>query len=336
MRVCVLGSGPFGTSLANVLAVHCEQVWLWGRNGQVVDSINTRHENSAYLAGIPLSPRIRATLSLEEALSSAGLVVSAVPSHATRNVMRAALPSLPSGVPILTVSKAIEPETLYTMTQMLKDCLPASFHPFIGILSGPSFAQELARGLPTTVTIAATDEALARYCQRLFQTPTLRTYTNTDVIGVEIGGALKNVIAIAVGMIEGLGFGFNTRSAIITLGLAEISRLAVHLGADPRTLSGLSGMGDLVLTCTGELSRSWQVGFELAKDRALEDIFRSIKKPMIEGVKTAQSAHALSTRTGVELPICHQVYLVTYHQKSARAAMTEVIDRQFRELPSGP
>jgi glycerol-3-phosphate dehydrogenase (NAD(P)+) len=331
MRVCVLGSGPFGTSLANVLAVHCEQVWLWGRNDRVVASVNERHENSTHLPGIPLSPKVRGTLSLEESLQGAELVVSAVPSHVTREVMRVALPHLPPGVPILTVSKALENGTLFTMTQLLEDCLPSSFHPFIAILSGPSFAQELARRLPTTVTIAARDEQVAIYCQRLFHTDTLRTYTTTDVIGVEIGGALKNVIAIAVGMIEGLGFGFNTRSAIITLGLAEISRLAVHLGADPRTLNGLSGMGDLVLTCTGELSRSWQVGFELAKDRSLEDILRSIKKPTIEGVKTAQSAHALSIRTGVELPICHHVHLVTHQGKRAQVAMTEVIDWHFRE-----
>ncbi|QRN97506.1 NAD(P)-dependent glycerol-3-phosphate dehydrogenase [Archangium violaceum] len=331
MRVCVLGSGPFGTSLANVLAVHCDQVWLWGRNEQVVSSVNSRHENGVYLAGIPLSPRIRATLSMEEALEGARLVVSAVPSHVTREVMRAALPHLPSGVPILTVSKALENGTLFTMTQLLEDCLPKAFHPFIALLSGPSFAQELAQRRPTTVTIAARDEQVARDCQRLFQTETLRTYTTTDVIGVEIGGALKNVIALAVGMTEGLGFGFNTRASLITWGLQEISRLAVHLGADPRTLSGLSGMGDLVLTCTGELSRSWQVGFELARDRALEDILRSIKKPSIEGVKTALSAHALSQRTGVELPICHQVYLVTHQGKRARDAMTEVVERQFRQ-----
>ncbi|WP_163995678.1 NAD(P)H-dependent glycerol-3-phosphate dehydrogenase [Pyxidicoccus caerfyrddinensis] len=333
MRVCVLGSGPFGTALANVLAVHCEQVALWGRSEPVAASVNQRHENSIHLAGIPLSPRIRATLSLGEALEGAGLVVSAVPSHATREVIRAALPHLPHGVPLLTVSKALENGTLFTMTQLLEDCLPRSFHPSIAILSGPSFAQELARGLPTTVTLAARDTSVALACQKLLQTGTLRTYTTTDVMGVQLGGALKNVIAIAVGMLEGLGFGFNTRAAIITRGLAEIARLAVHLGADPRTLNGLSGMGDLVLTCTGELSRSWQVGFELARDRALEEILRSIKKPTIEGVKTARSAQELSLRTGVELPICHQVYLATHHGKSARVAMTEVIHQQLLEHP---
>ncbi|WP_224372666.1 NAD(P)H-dependent glycerol-3-phosphate dehydrogenase [Hyalangium versicolor] len=335
MRVCVLGSGPFGTALANVLAVHCEQVWLWGRNSQVVASVNERHENSAYLVGIPLSPRIRATLSLSEALTGAELVVSAVPSHVTREVMGAALPHLPQKVPILTVSKALENGTLFMMTQLLEDCLPESFHPYIALMSGPSFAQELAQQRPTTVTLAARNEEVARFCQRLLHTPTLRVYTTTDVVGAQIGGALKNVIAIAVGMCEGLGFGFNTRAIIITSGLEEITRLAVHHGADPRTLVGLSGLGDLVLTCTGELSRSWQVGFALAQNRSLEEILRSIKKPMIEGVKTAHSAHELSRRTGVVLPICHQVYCVTYQGKSAHAAMTEVVAQQFAQLSAG-
>ncbi len=327
MRTSVIGSGSFGTALANVLAQNAAEVRLWGRDADLLAAINERHENSTYLPGIPLSKNIRATTSLEDALFGTELVVVATPSHATRQVMKSALPNLPLGAPVMTVSKGIENDTLLTMTQVLADCLPAAHHDRIAILSGPSFARELALRMPTVVTIASKNEEVARVLQRALQTETFRSYTSTDVIGVEIGGALKNVVAIAAGISDGLGFGHNARAAIITRGLAEITRLAVKLGGHPMTLSGLSGMGDLVLTCTGELSRNRKVGLELGKGRALAEVLGDMKQ-VAEGVKTAKSARDLSFKHDVELPICEQVYCITHEGKNPTYAVAELMGRQ--------
>ena len=334
MRGSVIGSGSFGTALANVLAVNCDEVRLWGREPSVVEAINTRHENSTYLKGIPISERVRATHSLEEALAGSELVVLATPSHATREVVAKAKPYLPRHVPLITVAKGIENETLLTMTELLEDCLPEEFHPYLAVLSGPSFAKELAKRMPTVVTIASHWDRVAVRCQKALQTETFRSYTSTDVVGVQYGGALKNVIAIAAGMADGLGMGHNARAAIITRGLAEITRLAVRKGANPLTLSGLSGMGDLVLTCTGELSRNRHVGMELGKGRKLPDILAQMND-VAEGVKTARSARDLELKTGVELPICHQVYLIAYEGKDAKAAVVDLMTRQPKSELSG-
>ncbi len=326
MRASVIGLGTFGTALANTLATRCEEVRGWTREAAVVDAINGARENRAYLPGIPVSPRVRAMPSLEEALSRSELVVFAIPSHATRDVVKKALPDLPSHVPLLTVAKGIENETLMTMTQVLQDCLPEQYHPSIAILSGPSFAKELAAGMPTVVTVASHFEKVAQKVQAALQTESFRTYTSIDVIGVEMGGALKNVIAIAAGISDGLGFGLNARSALITRGLAEISRIAVAMGANPLTLMGLSGLGDLVLTCTGDLSRNRRVGLELGKGRKLEEVLAEMTQ-VAEGVKTAKSARDLSRKVGVELPICDQVYAIMYEGKSPRRAVVELMTR---------
>jgi len=326
MRASVIGLGAFGTALANTLASRCDEVRAWARESKVVDFINGPRENKTYLPGIAVSPRIRATPSLEEALGGAELVVFATPSHATRDIVRNALPFLHQHVPLLTVAKGIENETLMTMTQLLEDCLPESFHPSIAILSGPSFAKEMAAGMPTVVTIAAHHEKVAQRIQGALQTETFRTYTSVDVIGVEMGGALKNVIAIAAGISDGLGFGLNARSAVITRGLAEISRIAVAMGANPLTLMGLAGLGDLVLTCTGDLSRNRRVGIELGKGRSLEQILADMTQ-VAEGVKTARSARDLSRKVGVELPICDQVHAIMYEGKSPRRALVELMTR---------
>jgi len=326
MRASVIGLGAFGTALANTLASRCDEVRAWARESKVVDFINGPRENKTYLPGIAVSPRVRATLSLEEALGGAELVVFATPSHATRDVLRNALPFLHEHVPLLTVAKGIENETLMTMTQLLEDCLPEAFHPSIAILSGPSFAKEMAAGMPTVVTIAAHHEKVAQRIQGALQTETFRTYTSVDVIGVEMGGALKNVIAIAAGISDGLGFGLNARSAVITRGLAEISRIAVAMGANPLTLMGLAGLGDLVLTCTGDLSRNRRVGIELGKGRSLEQILADMTQ-VAEGVKTARSARDLSRKVGVELPICDQVHAIMYEGKSPRRALVELMTR---------
>ncbi|SEU13510.1 NAD(P)H-dependent glycerol-3-phosphate dehydrogenase [Stigmatella erecta] len=327
MRSSVIGSGSFGTALANSLAVTCDEVRLWGRDEALAASINTRHENPTYLPGIPLSPRVRATLDLKEALEGAELVILATPSQATRDLISRAVDFLPRHVPLLTVAKGIENETLLTMTELLEDCLPEEFHPYIAVLSGPSFARELALRSPTVVTIASHWEKVAARCQKMLQTETFRSYTSNDVVGVQYGGALKNVIAIAAGIADGLGMGHNARAAIITRGLAEITRLAVRKGGNPLTLSGLSGMGDLVLTCTGELSRNRRVGMELGKGRALADILGDMKQ-VAEGVKTAKSAQDLAVKLGVELPICQQVYAISHEGKSAKAAVVELMTRQ--------
>ncbi|SEK26625.1 glycerol 3-phosphate dehydrogenase (NAD(P)+) [Stigmatella aurantiaca] len=327
MRSSVIGSGSFGTALANSLAVTCDEVRLWGRDEALAASINTRHENPTYLPGIPLSPRVRATLDLKEALEGAELVILATPSQATRDIISRAVDFLPRHVPLLTVAKGIENETLLTMTELLEDCLPEEFHPYIAVLSGPSFARELALRSPTVVTIASHWEKVAARCQKMLQTETFRSYTSNDVVGVQYGGALKNVIAIAAGIADGLGMGHNARAAIITRGLAEITRLAVRKGGNPLTLSGLSGMGDLVLTCTGELSRNRRVGMELGKGRPLADILGDMKQ-VAEGVKTAKSAQDLAVKLGVELPICQQVYAISHEGKSAKAAVVELMTRQ--------
>jgi glycerol-3-phosphate dehydrogenase (NAD(P)+) len=326
MKATVIGSGSFGTSVAAALASNFDEVLIWGRDAKLVASLNERHENATYLPGVPLPKNLRAVEGLEEAVQGAELVVSATPSHATREVMGRAVPHLPKHVPIVTVSKGIENGTLLTMTDVLEACLPDEFHPYLAVLSGPSFAKELAMRLPTAVTVAAHWDKVALRAQKAFQTDCLRCYTSNDVVGVQMGGALKNVIAIAAGIADGLGFGHNARAAIITRGLAEITRFAVRVGANPLTLSGLSGMGDLVLTCTGELSRNRKVGLELGRGRSLAQILGEMKQ-VAEGVKTAQSAKDLSMKTGVEMPICDQVFAILYEGKNAKAAVVELMGR---------
>ena len=325
----VLGSGSFGTALANVLASNFDEVRIWGRDEALVRTIQSEHENSTYLPGIPLAPNLVASTSLEKTLKGSEVVVSAIPSHATRDVLTRAIPFLPHQAPIVAVSKGIENETLLTMTELLESCLPEAFHPYLAVLSGPSFAKELAQRTPTAVTLAAFWDKVALRCQAAFQTDTFRVYTSNDVVGVQLGGALKNVIAIAAGIADGLSLGHNVRAAIITRGLAEIGRMAVRRGANPLTMSGLSGLGDLVLTCTGELSRNRRVGLELGKGRSLAEIMADMKQ-VAEGVKTARSAEDLAAKTGIEMPICHQVFCILYEGKDARKAVTELMTRQPR------
>ncbi len=326
MKACVFGAGSFGTAIATVLTARCDDVVLWGRDQAVIDAINTRHENPAYLPGLTLPNQVRGTTSLEEAARGADLIVTATPSHATRELLGKALSLLPKNVPIVTVAKGIENETLLTMSEVLEQCLPKELHDDIAVLSGPSFAKEMVLKLPTVVTLAARTEETAKRAQKFFMSESFRTYTSTDLVGVQVGGALKNVIAIAAGMADGLGFGHNARAAIITRGLAEITRVAVKLGGNPLTLSGLAGMGDLVLTCTGELSRNRRVGIALGQGRKLDEILKEMKQ-VAEGVKTAKSARDLSRKTQVELPICEQVYLIAFEGKSPREAVGELMGR---------
>ncbi|MFO0594529.1 MAG: NAD(P)H-dependent glycerol-3-phosphate dehydrogenase [Myxococcaceae bacterium] len=325
-RATVLGAGSFGTAIAQVLSANFDEVVLWGRDAALIASLNQAHENANYLPGLKLSERIKGETDLAASTKGAELVVVATPSQATRELLGKAHDVVPELVPVVTVAKGIENGTLCTMTEVLEQSLPERYHPHIAVLSGPSFAKEMVLRMPTVVTLASKFENTARAAQNMFQSDVFRCYSSNDVVGVQVGGALKNVIAIAAGMSDGLGLGHNSRAAIITRGLAEISRIAVRMGGNPLTLSGLAGMGDLVLTCTGELSRNRKVGMELGRGRALDDILKEMKQ-VAEGVKTAKSARDLSVKMGVELPICEQVYRIAWEGKSPRAAVAELMGR---------
>lgn len=326
-RATVVGAGAFGTALTTVLAQTFFEVRLWAREPEVVSGVNQQHENPLFLKGVRLPKNVSASANLGDVVPGAELLVSAVPSQFARGVMQKAVAHLPPNVPVVSVSKGIENGTLLLPTQILEECLPKEVHPYLAALSGPSFAKEIAAGVPTLVTIAARNEEVAKHCQEAFSTDTFRSYTSTDLLGIQLGGALKNVIAIAAGISDGLGLGHNTRAALITRGLAEISRLGIQLGAQPMTFAGLAGMGDLVLTCTGELSRNRTVGVELGKGKSLQDIL-SGTQAVAEGVKTAQSAHDLARKEGTELPICEQVYAILYEGKNPKEAVTELMTRE--------
>jgi len=327
-KACVLGSGAWGTALAKVLAEKNDEVLVWGRNVEVATQINEHRENKRYLAGAILPASLRATTDMTEALRGAELVLLVPPSHAMREVCKLAAPFIPAGVPIVSATKGIENESLMFMDQVMEDELPKDAKKQMAFLSGPSFAKELAAHFPTAVVIAAHDARVCDQVMRAFHTPYLRTYASEDVIGVECGGALKNVIAIAAGVLDGLGLGYNTRAALITRGLAETARLSIARGGTPLTLAGLAGMGDLVLTCTGELSRNRTVGVELGRGKKLAQVLASLGH-VAEGVKTAKSAFDLSKKLNVEMPITSEVYAVLYEDKPAERA---VIDLMAREL----
>jgi len=329
MRVAVIGGGSFGTAMAQLLAGKGYEVRMWLREPEQVRAINEKHENTRYLPGFTLAPTLTATTELAESLDRAELVVHATPSQTARAVMGQAARFIPPHVPIVSVAKGIENGTLLTMTEVLEEALPEPMHPYIAVLSGPSFAKEIMQRLPTAVTIASNWDKVGAAAQKAFGTEFFRAYTLRDVVGVQLGGALKNVIAIAAGCADGLGLGHNTRAALITRGLAEITRVAVKRGANPLTLSGLAGMGDLVLTCTGELSRNRTVGMALGKGRKLDEIVAEMNQ-VAEGVKTAVSAHDLARKAGVELPICEQVYCIAHENKPAKQAVMDLMTRELK------
>ena len=328
-KVCVLGSGAFGTSLAKVLADQGNPTKLWARRPEIAEAINRDRVNARYLPEAKLPESLTATSDLGEAIRGAELVLFVVPSHATRAVAEQAREHLGDDTIICSATKGIENETLMLMSEVMSDVLGAEADKRLCYLSGPSFAKELAAGVPTAVTVAGGDEEVAKRVQREFATANLRMYFTHDVVGVEVGGALKNVVAIAAGAIDGLGFGLNTRAMLMTRGLAEIGRVAVAKGADPITLAGLAGMGDLVLTCTGSLSRNRTVGFELGKGRKLPEILESLGQ-VAEGVKTTKSAHHLGKKLGVEMPITDQVYKVLYEDKPAKQALVDLMTRPLK------
>jgi glycerol-3-phosphate dehydrogenase (NAD(P)+) len=328
VRSAVIGGGSWGTALASVLA-NRGPVFIWDREADVVEGINRDHRNPKHQTDIALPAAIAATNDLAEAVEGAALVTLVVPSHAMRDVAGRLAPLLKPGVPIVSAAKGIENETLATMEEVLQQVLPSSLHGGLAFLSGPSFARETLQKMATAVTVAARDNDVAERVQKAFSTDYFRCYTTEDVTGVELGGALKNVIAIAAGAAAGLGLGHNTRAALLTRGVAEIARLAMKLGANPLTLAGLAGMGDLVLTCTGDLSRNRHVGVELGKGRKLEEIVGEMKE-VAEGVRTTRSAYDLARKCGVEMPITCEIYRILYEGKPAARAMHDLMTRELK------
>jgi glycerol-3-phosphate dehydrogenase (NAD(P)+) len=326
MNVAVLGAGAWGTALAKVLADKQNPTIMWSHRREVADTINEQHVNTRYLPSAELPSNLRATTDIEEALRGAELVVVVIPSHGLRHVIRDARRYVPEKALLCSASKGIENDSLMLMSDVLLEELGHAVQPRLTYLSGPSFAKEVAARMPTTVVIAGTSERETETVQHAFATDMFRTYASHDVIGVEVGGALKNVIAIAAGVADGLGYGHNTRAGLITRGLAEIGRLASYKGANPLTLAGLAGMGDLVLTCTGELSRNRTVGFELGKGRTLGDILATLGH-VAEGVKTTKSAYDLSRKYGVDMPITGEVYRILYEDKAPQRAVIDLMTR---------
>ena len=326
MRCAVIGAGAWGTALADLLARNGHDVILWAYEPDVVDAVNARHTNPRFLPGAALSPRVRATTSLGEAAGGASLVVYVTPSHVLRNVLRQAPHDVSADATLVVATKGIERGTLAVMSDVVREELPN--RPVVA-LSGPSFAAEVAAGQPTAVVAASAHATAARLAQRAFSSDTFRVYSHDDVTGVEIGGALKNVIAVGTGLAEGLGLGFNPRAALITRGLAEISRLGVAMGASPRTFAGLAGMGDLVLTCTGSLSRNRALGIDLASGAPLDDVLAT-RETVAEGVVTTQSAHALAAREAIEMPIVAAVYRILFERHPPRDAIAELMSRELR------
>ncbi|MFI5299177.1 MAG: NAD(P)H-dependent glycerol-3-phosphate dehydrogenase [Polyangiales bacterium] len=326
-HAAVIGAGSWGTALAKVLADKGENVILWGRDKDAVADIHRTRENARYLPGISLPINLKATHDLGEAVRGADLILLVTPSHTVRAMARAMREvGIPDGIPIVSASKGIENDTLELMSEVLEAELPSKHHSHLAYLSGPSFAKEVARGQPAAIVMASRNLPLAESLQYRFSSERVRAYANDDVVGVEVGGALKNVIAIAAGAVDGMQLGHNARAALITRGLAEIARVAMIKGGNALTLAGLAGLGDLVLTCTGEASRNRTVGFELGQGRRLADVLAGMTQ-VAEGVRTAKSANDLSVKLGVDMPITHEVYLVLYEEKPVARAVSDLMTR---------
>jgi glycerol-3-phosphate dehydrogenase (NAD(P)+) len=329
-EVAVIGAGSWGTALAKLLGDKGHPVRLYSRREDHVASMVAARENVRYLPGFALPETVSPTSDLERALRGAEIVVLVVPSHALRETLLAARPFVSKSAALVSATKGIENDTLMLMADVVKDVLGDGVEERMTVLSGPSFAREVAAGSPTNIVVASSNQALCVDVQRLFATDRMRVYSSDDPAGVEVGGALKNVIAIAAGACDGLGFGHNTRAALITRGLAEIARIAIAKGGNVLSVAGLAGMGDLVLTCTGELSRNRTVGFEMGRGRTLPDVLGALGH-VAEGVRTAKSARDLALQLDVELPICNEVYNVLYEGKPPLVAVEDVLRRPLKK-----
>lgn len=329
MDIGVIGAGSWGTTLADLLAKKGHRVTLWAYEAELVTEMKTSGENSLYLPGIKLAGQLTYTGSLVQAVAGKQLLLFVVPSQALRSVLRETIAHIAQETVIVSASKGIEVETLKLVSQIYGELLPEELYRRFAVLSGPSFAREVAMEMPTAVVAAAADPEVARAVQDVFNCDYFRVYTNSDVIGVELGGAVKNVIAIAAGIADGLGFGSNTRAALITRGLAEIARLGLALGARGETFAGLAGVGDLVLTCTGDLSRNRTVGIQLGQGRRLAEILGEMRM-VAEGVKTTESTCLLARSLGVEMPIAFKVHEILYDDRPAKAAVMELMTRDLK------
>jgi glycerol-3-phosphate dehydrogenase (NAD(P)+) len=329
--IAIIGAGAWGTGLSIVLGRKgTHRVRLWAHEQEVRDSISSRRVNELFLPGYSIPDSVSCTNRLEEALRDAAIVVSVMPSHHCRPLFEKMRSHLKPSMLFVSASKGLENETLLRMSEVIARVLSTSdggFYPRIGALSGPSFAKEVARGDPTAITIASSDTELAQTVQREFSDPRFRVYTNEDVVGVELGGSLKNVIAIAAGVCDGLGLGHNSVAGLITRGLAEMTRLVVASGGHRETMAGLAGLGDLVLTCTGDLSRNRSVGVELGRGRKLQEIIAGMHGMVAEGVLTTNAAVGLAHRHGIEMPITEQMHAILHEGKSPRDAIYELMTR---------
>lgn len=328
-QLAVIGAGSWGTTLANLLASKWRNVTLWCYETDLAERMGQTQVNDLYLPDVKFAENLQVTSDLAIAVKDKDLILFVTPSQVTRLVLQQALPNLPSHALIVSASKGIENESLMLLSQVFDEVLPKQMYRQLGFLSGPSFAKEVSAGMPTAVVAAAPELAVAEEIQQIFSTERFRVYTHNDIIGVELGGAMKNVIALAAGVADGLGFGHNTRAALITRGLAEMTRLGLKLGGSAETFAGLAGMGDLVLTCTGDLSRNRSVGIELGRGRKIDEILSGMQM-VAEGVKTTLSAYQLARKLDVEVPIIEQMYLVLYKNKDPRQAVNDLMMRDLK------
>jgi glycerol-3-phosphate dehydrogenase (NAD(P)+) len=329
VNASIIGAGSWGTALAIVLATRFERIRLWAHECDLVDRMFATRVNDVFLPGFSLPLNVEPTADLGHALADAGIVVGVMPSRFARSLYREMLPHLAPAMRFVSATKGLEQGTLLRMSEVAHQAIGEKFEPRVAVLSGPTFAREVARGEPTAVVISSTDRELAASIQREFSGPTFRLYANDDPVGVELGAALKNIIAIGAGICDGLGLGSNSIAALITRGLAEITRLAVALGGRPRTLSGLAGLGDLVLTCNGDLSRNRTVGIELAKGRKLADIVSSMTM-IAEGVETTAAACDLARKFHVEMPITMQMDAILRGRTLPLDAIRELMERELK------
>ena len=330
LKIGVVGAGSWGTALANLLACKGYAIDWWVFEKEVKDQIQQTGENSVFLPDVKLSSNLHPSNDLAEVVSAKDVVLIVVPSHVVRQTTSNMADHLSQDTILVSASKGIENKTHLTMTGVLQETLAAIPADRLAVLSGPSFAREVVRNLPTVVTVASKDAAVAALVQQVMATPHFRVYTSDDVIGVELGGSLKNVIAIAAGVIDGLELGLNTRAALITRGMTEIRRLGLNMGANPRTFTGLAGFGDLILTCTGHLSRNHTVGQKIGQGEKVDDILGQMRM-VAEGVKTAKSVYNLSRKLGVEMPISHETYRILYEDLSPREAVTRLMTRDLKQ-----
>jgi len=329
IKIGVVGAGSWGTALANLLGHKGFKIDLWVFEKDVKEQIESSRENQVFLPGVSLSRNIFPSNDLAGVVSGKDLVLVVVPSHVMRETGKKIQVDISPETLVVSASKGIENKTHLTMSGVLRQILSDTPENSFAVLSGPSFAREVAEKIPTVVAAASKDQTVAKFVQNVFATPYFRVYTNNDMIGVELGGAVKNVIAIASGVVEGLGLGLNARAALITRGLTEMRRLGLKLGANPRTFAGIAGVGDLVLTCTGDVSRNYTVGKKIGEGMKLNEILSEMRM-VAEGVKTAKSVYNLSRKLGVEMPICHEIYRILYEDLSPKKAVHRLMTRALK------